>query len=139
MKRNRLDIKDKMPTGMEEYLALNGWHFNKKLCIWAIKNMRSVTLGTPDHKVPITPKEEIQQLFERHHITVENCVGYDVMFVFHMAKSDYWNSSITDELQLLQYVKDYIDDCDGYDGLPMTRFYADCIGSGTPIMWEDMI
>jgi hypothetical protein len=33
MKRNRLDIKDKMPTGMEEYLALNGWHFNKKLCI----------------------------------------------------------------------------------------------------------
>lgn len=29
MKRNRLDIKDKMPTGMEEYLALNGWHFNK--------------------------------------------------------------------------------------------------------------
>lgn len=139
MKRNRLDIKDKMPTGMEEYLALNGWHFNKKLCIWAIKNMRSVTLGTPDHKVLITPKEEIQQLFERHHITVENCVGYDVMFVFHMAKSDYWNSSITDERQLLQYVKDYIDDCDGYDGLPMTRFYADCIGSGTPIMWEDMI
>jgi hypothetical protein len=61
------------------------------------------------------------------------------MFVFHMAKSDYWNSSITDERQLLQYVKDYIDDCDGYDGLPMTRFYADCIGSGTPIMWEDMI
>lgn len=25
------------------------------------------------------------------------------------------------------------------DGLPMTRFYADCIGKGTPIMWEDMI
>lgn len=139
MKRNRLDIRDKMPAGMEEYLALNGWHFNKKLCIWAIQNMRSVNLGTPDNRVPITPKEEIQQLFEHYHITVENCVGYDVMFVFHMAKSDYWNSSITDERQLLQYVKDYIDDCDGYDGLPMTRFYADCIGSGTPIMWEDMI
>lgn len=32
MKRNRLDIKDKMPSGMEEYLSYNGWHFNKKLC-----------------------------------------------------------------------------------------------------------
>jgi hypothetical protein len=28
---------------------------------------------------------------------------------------------------------------DGYDGLPMTRFYADCIGSGNPIIWEDVI
>lgn len=27
----------------------------------------------------------------------------------------------------------------GYDGKALTRFYADCIGSGTPIMWEDMI
>ena len=32
MKRDRLDIRDKMPSGMEEYLAQNGWHFNKKLC-----------------------------------------------------------------------------------------------------------
>ena len=31
------------------------------------------------------------------------------------------------------YIKDYVDDKDGYDGLPFTRFYADCIGSGTPI------
>ena len=37
------------------------------------------------------------------------------------------------------FVKDYIDDPDGYEGLPFTRFYADCIGSGTPIMWSDML
>ena len=30
--RTRLDVRDKMPSGMEEYLAQNGWHFNKKLC-----------------------------------------------------------------------------------------------------------
>lgn len=27
MKRDRLDIRDKMPSGMEEYLAQNGWHW----------------------------------------------------------------------------------------------------------------
>lgn len=43
------------------------------------------------------------------------------------------------EQYLLQFVKDYLDDIDGYDGKALTRFYADCIGSGTPIMWEDMI
>lgn len=79
-------------------------------------------------------KEDMEALFKKHSITVENCVGYDVMFVFHMAKADFYGSSLIDERRLLLYVKDYIDDPDGYDGLPMTRFYADCIGSGTPIM-----
>ena len=32
-----------------------------------------------------------------------------------------------------------IDDEDGYDGLPFTRYYADTIGSGTPILWEEMM
>jgi hypothetical protein len=32
MGRERLDVRDRMPAGMEEYLSHNGWHFNKKLC-----------------------------------------------------------------------------------------------------------
>ena len=36
------------------------------------------------------------------------------------------------------FVRDYIDDSDGYDGLPFTRFLADCIGSGKPVIWEDI-
>lgn len=85
-------------------------------------------------KIQITPKDEIQTLFKNYNITVDNCVGYDVSYVYHMARSDYFGKSITNDRNLLQFVKDYIDDPDGYDGLPMTRFYADCIGSGTPIM-----
>ena len=27
----------------------------------------------------------------------------------------------------------------GYGGLPFTRYYADTIGSGTPILWEEMM
>lgn len=82
----------------------------------------------------VTPKDTITQMFKNHNINIDNNIGYDVVFVYHMAKSDFLGSSLTDEKNLLQYVKDYIDDPDGYDGLPMTRFYADCIGSGTPIM-----
>jgi hypothetical protein len=56
-----------------------------------------------------------------------------------MAKADYMGSSIVDETHLLKFVKDYIDDPDGYEGLPMTRFFADVIGKGIAIDWEDML
>lgn len=52
--------------------------------------------------IPITSKSEITQLFKNYGIKVENCVGYDVMYVFHMAKADFYNSSITNEQNLLQ-------------------------------------
>lgn len=139
MKRNRLDIRDRMPSGMDEYLSQNGWHFNKKLCEWAVSKMWKKGASGIKTPTPVTPKETIDQLFKTHNINVENNVGYDVMFVYHMAKSDFLGSSLPDEKSVAKYVKDYIDDPDGYDGLPMTRFYADCIGSGTPIMWEDML
>lgn len=127
-----------MPSGMDDYLSTNGWHFNKRLCEWAISNMWKNVNGKKE-KTKSTSKETIEQLLKNHNITIENNIGYDIVFVYHMAKSDFLGSSLLDERTLLQYVKDYVDDPDGYDGLPMTRFYADCIGSGTPIMWEDMI
>lgn len=139
MKRNRLDIRDRMPSGMDEYLSQNGWHFNKKLCEWAVSKMWKKDAAGKKIPVQVTPREALQQLFKTHNINIENNVGYDCMFVYHMAKSDFLGSSLPDEKSVAKYVKDYIDDPDGYDGLPMTRFYADCIGSGTPIMWEDML
>lgn len=139
MKRDRLDVRDKMPSGMEEYLSHNGWHFNKRLCEWAVSRMYKE--NEEGKKIPIKYVEfdVIKNLLKTNNITIENNIGYDVAYVFHMAKADFYGTSIAEEKHLLQYVKDYVDDPDGYDGLPMTRFYADCIGSGTPIMWEDMI
>ena len=60
MNRNRLDIRDKMPSGMEEYLSQNGWHFNKKLCEWAISNMWKLNSDGKKEHISITPKEEIK-------------------------------------------------------------------------------
>ena len=36
----RLDNRDKLPSGFEEYLSIYGWHFSKKLCMWAVSNMK---------------------------------------------------------------------------------------------------
>ena len=36
----RLDIYDKMPSGLEDYLTYYGWHFSKKLCDFATNKMR---------------------------------------------------------------------------------------------------
>ena len=74
-----------------------------------------------------------------HNIEIKNAQGYDCVFVANMVKADYFGSSIPNEQYLLKFIKDYIDDPDGYDGLPMTRFYADVIGKGVVINWEDMI
>jgi hypothetical protein len=96
--------------------------------------MRRSNSKGEQEKIPYTSKEDLQKLFQSYNIKIENNVAYDIVFVYHMAKADFFKSSIPDEQHLLQYVKDYVDDVDGYDGLPMTRFYADCIGSGNPII-----
>ncbi len=89
----------------------------------------------------ITPltKESVDDLLNRYGIVLENKHGYDYVFAANMCKADYFGSSISDDQHLVLFVKDYVDDKDGYPELPFTRFYADCIGTGTPINWEDMI
>lgn len=135
----RLDIRDKYPSGMEEYLSHNGWHFNKKMCDWAISKMYKITtLGKREYIAPYT-KEQVDDLLTKFSVKLDDKIGYDYVYAANMAKADYMGSSIADEAHLAKFVKDYVDDKDGYEGLPFTRFYADCIGSGTPISWEDML
>lgn len=123
---------------MQEYLECYGWHFSKALCDFAVSNMYK---GTEQQKQFIKPytKEDVKTLLDKYNIKLQNSQGYDCVFVANMAKADYVGSSIVDEEHLAKFIKDYIDDPDGYDGLPMTRYYADCIGSGTAIIWEDML
>ena len=133
----RLDYNEKLPSGMEEYIGYYGWHFSKKMCEWASKRMYK---KRPDgKKVYITPytKEQIETMSQRYGIKFE--ISYDALYVANMCKADFFESSIIDEQHLIMYVKDVIDDPDAYEGMVFTRFYGDCIGSGTPIDWEDMI
>lgn len=135
MCKKRLDMKEKMPSGMEEYLGLYSWHFSKKLCEWAVSRMKR----KDGQKVPILRKEDLDTLFRRYGVDPTEFHGYDGVYAYHMAQADYMGSSIKDEQHLVLFVKDYLTDPDGYDEVAMTRFYADCIGLGEMPDWEECI
>ena len=135
----RLDNRDRMPTGMEDYLAQNGWHFNKKMCNWATFKMKKKDASGKVVKISPYTKEDVENVLTRNNIKLDNDWGYDAVYVANMCIADFLGSSILDESRLALYIKDVIDDPDGYEGMVFTRFYADCIGSGKPIMWEDML
>lgn len=132
----RLDSRASFPSGMEEYLEYYGWHFSKKMCEWAVSRMLK---SDGREKKPIAPytKEQLESMFRAQGIHHE--VTYDAVYVANMCKADFLGSSVIDENHLVKYVHDVIDDVDGYEGMIFTRFYADCIGSGTPINWEDYL
>ena len=135
----RLDAREVFPSGMEEYLSQYGWHFSKKMCEWAVSRMYK--RNSLDKKIPIQSwnKDSVDKLLNKYGVTIENKIGYDYVFAANMCIADYYGSSIIDEQHVALFIKDYVDDPDGYAELPFTRFYADCIGSGVPINWEDML
>lgn len=131
----RMDYYDILPAGMDAYLSHYGWHFSKALCEWAVSRMRDRN----GNKVQMRTKDQVDAILKNNNVDLENNDGYDAVFVAHMGISDYVGSSIPDEAHLARYVKDVLDDKDGYDGIALTRFLADCSAKGIPIMWEDMI
>lgn len=135
----RLDAREVFPSGMEEYLSQYGWHFSKKMYEWAVSRMYK--RNSLDKKIPIQSwnKDSVDKLLNKYGVTIENKIGYDYVFAANMCIADYYGSSIIDEQHVALFIKDYVDDPDGYEELPFTRFYADCIGSGVPINWEDML
>ena len=92
-----------------------------------------------DYPIQAYSKEKFEDLLRQYSIKLDNDYIYDALYAANMCKADYYGRSIKTEADLVQFVKDTVDDPDGYDGMVFTRFYADCIGSGTPIDWEAML
>lgn len=131
---DRLDIYERKPTGMEEYLANYGWHFSKAMCMWAISMMKD----REGQKVKAHEKQELEEKLKANNVNVE-VKGYDAVYVMAMAQADYFKSSIVDDAHLMKFVGDYLGDKDGYEGIAFTRFYADCMAKGIPVQWDDML
>ena len=126
-----LDIYDDKPTSMKRYLKYFGQHFNKKLCKFAVSKM--------DHgKEPVT-KEKVDEILNKYGIQLKHNELYDYVYVYNMGYNDFLGSSIIDEKHLALYVKDVIDDEDGYDGIVFNRWYADTVVLGIPIEWDDVL
>ena len=134
--KTRLDSRSVFPEGMETYLEFNGWHFNKKMCQWASSRMYKEENGKKEN-IEQYSIESLKVLSDKTNIKFE--INYDAVYIANMCKADFLGSSIPNEMLLIRYVKDVIEDPDGYEGMPFTRFYADCIGSGTSIPWEDLL
>ena len=124
-----------MPSGMREYLSQYGWHFSKKMCEFAVSRMKDRN----GNKISPYSKEKVDSILKQYSVELTKDKGYDCVYVANMAKSDYFGSSIPNDQYLALFIKDYIDDKDGYEGIPFTRYYADTIGSGIPLIWEDML
>lgn len=122
------------PAAMINYLRYNGPHFSEKLCDFAVSQMMR------DGK-PIKPftREEVENMLKTNGITLKNNALYDHVFVANMGKADYLGKSIANEKNLAMYVKDVIDDEDGYDGVPFNRWYADMSRKGKPIDWNEFL
>lgn len=131
----RMDYYDILPAGMTAYLSSYGWHFSKRLCDWAVGLMRDRN----GNKVQVRTKEQVESILKAYGVSMQDNIGYDAVYLAHMVFADFWQSSIPDEEHLALYVQDVLGDKDGYEGMVLTRFIADCSASGTPIIWEDMI
>ena len=125
---------------MEEYLSQNGWHFNRKMCDYAVRRMQKRNRQNGETQ-PLEPfdRDRCEAVLKQYGIDMTSFFGYDFVYVMNMCRADFYGSSVTDEQRLALFVRDYLCDPDGYEGVAFTRFYADCIGRGTLIPWEDML
>jgi hypothetical protein len=105
------------------------------MCEWAVGMMRDGN----DKKIVPWSKEQVEDMLTRYGVTLENDKGYDKVYVANMCKADFYEDSVPDEAHVARYVKNLLDDPDGYDELVFNRFMMDCMGKDIPIIWEDML
>ena len=133
---NRLDYYEILPAGMEAYLAAHGRHFSKPMLEWAVGKMKD----KKGNKGMLVDRKQFDETMNSYGLMLNRDEGYyDGPYVWSMARSDYYGSSITDEHHLALYVKDYIDDFDGNPTRAFDEFYINCVAKGIDIPWEDLI
>ena len=120
------------PSDKAEYLAENGWHFNKKACEYAVQYLKD------RNNKPIKPysKEEVDEMLKKHNVTLEKNKGWDYVYVANMAKSDMDGSPLSDDRSIAAYIKIVIDDADAADGEVMACWYVKMLRRHIPIDWE---
>lgn len=133
--KESLDIYDELPEDMINYLRYNGRHFNRKLCDYAVNLMTDKN----NNHISALAKDDVDKKLHLYGVTLENNVLYDYVYLANQCKADFLGSSIPDDAHLCYYIRDVLDDADGYDGLPFNRWYADMCRKGEPIDWYSVL
>ena len=81
----------------------------------------------------------IDELLEKYGIRLKNKNGYDYVYAANMCKADFLGDSVPDEHHLAKYIRNVVDDVDGYDGIVFNRWFADTAKKGIIIDWYDVV
>ena len=84
-------------------------------------------------------REQVDNILKIHGVKLKYNQLYDYVYVANMCKADFLGRSVPDEQHLAYYIKDVIDDKDGYDGIVFNRWYADTRRKGIAIDWNKML
>lgn len=129
-----------LPHDMKRYIRHFGMHFNKKLYEYAVSLMDKKIKGSErTEKMKPVEKSKFDEAMKKYNITLQYDELYDGVFVWSMAMSDFFESSLPTEKEIAQYVKDYVDDVDQVDGFIFNRWMADMYLKGIGIDWDEMI
>ena len=124
-----------MTKSFKKYLRLYGPHFTKALCEYAVDMME-------DENGPITPftKVELEEKLKQQNIKLQYNKYEDFVYVANMCKADFLGKSVPDDDQhLCTYIKNVIDDPDGYDGQPFYRWLSDMEHMDITVDWEEFV
>lgn len=119
----------------KQYLKSYGHHFTKRLCDFAVSMMET----DKGEFIPFT-KDVIDQKLAATNTKLQYNVLHDYVYVANMCKADFLGESVVnDDIHLCKYIKNVIDDPDGYDGQVFNRWISDMEGMRIPIDWSEFI
>mgnify|MGYP006988826227 CR=1 FL=1 len=119
----------------KKYIQLYGPHFNKLLCEFAVDLME-----TQSGKITPFTKAQIEEKLKTCGIKLEYNKLEDFVYVANMCKADFLGQSvINDDRHLCLYIKNVIDDPDGYDGQVFYRWLTDMEKMGIPVDWAEFL
>ena len=129
-----------LPSDMKRYIRHFGMHFNHKLYEYAVSQMQRKIKGSErTEKMKPIEKSKFDELLKKYNITLEYDELYDGVYVYSMAMSDFFETSLPTEKEVMMYVKDLVDDVDQMDGFIFNRWVADSYLKGENIDWDDFI
>ena len=129
------DELDLTPAAYRAYLRKHGRHFTKDLCEFAVGMMK----GEDGKAITHMTKQQVDELLREFKVEIRNGKDYDTVFVANMGLADYLGESVPDMEHLARYVRNVIDDPDGYDGIAFGRWFADMCNKHVEVPWEEFV
>lgn len=139
MKQNLEMYQGTLPSGQREYMMHYGEHFSKKAAMFAISIMKKKNASGVEESIKPMSMDAIDELLTKCGVKLKNDIAYDKVYLAAKCDADYLGSSIPDEQHKAKYIKDVLDDEDGYDGMPFVEWYHKVLHKGIPVMWEDIM